>query len=64
VHRKRRTGAPGAKSASSYSGVEEEHAALQPSLQIGELARSEMVTTLIAQMSDWLAPISKSTTRA
>jgi hypothetical protein len=26
-------------------------------------ARSEMVTTLIAQMSDLLAPISKSTTR-
>jgi hypothetical protein len=27
-------------------------------------ARSEMMTTLIAQMSDLLAPISKSTTRA
>jgi hypothetical protein len=26
------------------------------------LARSEMVTTLIAQMSDLLAPVSKSTT--
>lgn len=42
---------------------EEGRSALQPSLQIGELAGSEMVTPLIAQIVHLLAALSRSTTR-